>query len=110
MSERVAKVESLVQQIVAENLHEQLGRDSARVTVTRVDASPDLRHAIVWLGVIGKTDKHVAELYQAALDNMKAAQHALAKTITTKFVPHLTFKLDTGGQYAQEIDQILKSI
>ncbi len=110
MSERIAKVESLIQQVVAQGLREELGGDSARISVTRVDASPDLRHAIVWLGVVGKNDTHQHELYETALGSLKAIQRKLATTITTKFVPNLTVKLDTGGQYAQEIDKLLRSI
>jgi ribosome-binding factor A len=110
MSERVAKVESLVQQVVARGLREELGSDSVRITVTRVDAAPDLRHAIVWLGILGNTPEHAQELFDLALAKIGPIQHLLATTITTKFVPHLTFRLDTGGAYAQEIDRMLKSV
>jgi ribosome-binding factor A len=56
MSQRVAKVESIIQQVVATMLSELLERDAAAVTVTRVDAAPDLRNATVWIGLLGNMD------------------------------------------------------
>lgn len=109
MSERVAKVESLIQQVVATAALELLGPDSARLTVTRVDAAPDLRNATVWVGLLG-TDSQQDQLFEQLIRGQAELQAALAEHMTTKFVPHLHFKRDTGGAYAAEIDQLLKKL
>ncbi len=110
MSLRVAKVESLIQQVVATSLRDELGPDSPFVTVTRVDAAPDLRNATVWLGVLGKDKDHSQKLFDEAVQKIGPLQHELAQHMTMKYAPRLHFKLDGGGEYAQEIEQVFKRI
>jgi ribosome-binding factor A len=109
MSQRVAKVESLIQQTVATAILELLGPDSARVTVTRVDAAPDLRNATVWVGLLG-TEAIQTKLFEALGRHHAEIQAALAARMATKFVPRVYFKRDTGGAYAAEIDRLLKGL
>ena len=109
MSQRVAKVESLVQQVVAKALVELLDRDAASVTVTRVDAAPDLRSAVVWIGLLGDSAAQ-DELWGRIESERRELQAALGAQMTTKFVPRLTLKRDTGGEYAAEIERLLRKI
>jgi ribosome-binding factor A len=109
MSQRVAKVESLIQQVVATKLIELLDRDAAAVTVTRVDAAPDMRNATVWIGLLGD-DAEAARLWAHVERERTELQEALSAHMTTKFVPRLHFKRDTGGEYAAEIDRILRRL
>jgi ribosome-binding factor A len=109
MSQRIAKVESLIQQVVATTIVQLLDRDAAGVTVTRVDASPDMRNATVWVGLLGvqaEQDRLWALIQQERGD----LQAALGARMSTKYVPHLHFKRDTGGEYAAEIDRLLRKI
>lgn len=109
MSQRVAKVESLIQQLVARALTEQLERDAAAVTVTRVDASPDLKNAVVWVGLLGNAAAQ--ERIWTRIDRIRGdLQASVADAMTTKFVPRLHFKRDSGGEYAAEIDRLLRQI
>ncbi len=110
MSHRTEKVESLVQQVVARQLLEYLGNDSARVSVTGVDVSPDIKQATVWLGILAELEDQRQELLDRVLDYKSEIQHELAATITTKFTPKLDFKLDAGGAYAQHIDKLIKGL
>jgi ribosome-binding factor A len=109
MSQRVAKVESIIQQVVATRLSELLERDAAGVTVTRVDAAPDLRNATVWIGLLG--DETAQNRLWAQVESSRPEiQAALGSKLATKFVPRLHFKRDTGGEYAAEIDRLLRGI
>ncbi len=109
MNQRVAKVESLIQQVVATKIVELLEAEAAQVTVTRVDAAPDLRNATVWLGILGTSEQHKAILAKLATVQ-GAVQEALGAHMQTKFVPRLHFKLDSGGEYAAHIEQLLNSL
>jgi ribosome-binding factor A len=110
-TQRVQKIESLIQQVVATQIPGLIGRDSARVTVTGVDAAPDLRNATVWLGVLGTNrDPDGEKLYAAVVAEKSSLQSSLARTLTTKFVPHLTLKQDTGGAYAEHITRIMQQM
>ena len=109
MSQRVAKVESVIQQAVATALIAELDRDAAGVTVTRVDAAPDLRNATVWIGLLGNTA--VQDKVWKRLEWVRPQlQAAVGGRFTMKFVPRLHFKRDTGGEYAAEIDRLLKQL
>ena len=106
MTQRIPKVESVVQQVVAAELSKVLGRNSGRVTLTRVDVSPDMRHAIVWLGIIGDDTAIFAIL--------KREQHEIQKGVSavmkSKFIPRIEFKYDSGGAHAADIDRLLKGV
>ncbi len=108
MSERVAKVESVIQQIIASTLAEHLDALAANVTVTRVDAAPDLRNATVWIGLVAVPQKLEEQLWERIVQLVPVAQAALASKLTMKFVPRLHAKLDTGGAYSAEIDRLLR--
>lgn len=108
MSRRTEKAESLVQQTVARALTDLL--PVGQVTVTGVDVSPDMRNATVWVGVLTEGSDEANKLF-IQIDEFKAEiQRKLAKVMTTKFVPRLHFKHDTGGQYAEYISSLLKEL
>jgi ribosome-binding factor A len=109
MSQRVAKVESLIQQVVATALVSLLERDSAAVTVTRVDASPDLRNASIWIGLLGDA-KAQDTLWSRIEGGRGQLQAAVNAKMMMKFVPHVHLRRDTGGAYAAEIDRLLRGL
>jgi ribosome-binding factor A len=109
MSQRVPKVESVIQTVVASALPELLERDAAYVTVTRVDAAPDLRNATVWIGLLGNS-KQQDEVWRRLQAVHGDIQEHLSAHMTTKFVPVIHFKRDTGGAYAEQIDRLLKGL
>ncbi len=105
MGQRIPKVESLVQQVVAVELSKVLGRNSGRVTVTRVDVSPDMRHAIIWLGIIGDQES----IFNTLKRELHDIQAGVASKMATKFIPRVEFKNDSGGAHAMEIEKLLRS-
>ena len=109
MSQRVAKMESLIQAVVAGELPKLLDRDAATVTVTRVDASPDLRNATVWIGLLGAAAER-EQLWARLEQERSALQSALAEKVATKFVPRLHLRQDTGGEYAERMEQLLRGL
>jgi ribosome-binding factor A len=109
MSQRVAKLESLIQQLVATELRDRLEADAAAVTVTRVDAAPDLRNATIWIGLLGD-DASQQRIWDHVQSEYPAIQSAVNGKMTTKFVPRLHLRRDTGGEYAAEIDRLLRGL
>jgi ribosome-binding factor A len=110
MTQRRAKVESLLQHQVAANLVELLPNYRAQVTVTGVDVAADLKNATIWLSVLptGNTDE--AEII-AEIDGIRAeVQERVATYMATKFVPRLAFKVDRGVEYAEHIERVLKEL
>lgn len=110
MSQRTAKVESYIQQSVARGLLQYLGGDMARFTVTRVDVSPDLHHAIIWVGIVAETPEQTAALLKRVQGLAPALQHELAGQLTLRQVPRLEIRHDTGAEQAAELDRLLKGL
>jgi ribosome-binding factor A len=106
------------QRQVAELLHEELSqliqhgtRDPRLgfVTVTGVDVSPDLRLARVYVTVLG--DKSDAQETLAGLVSAAGYfRHRLRELLTLRFIPELTFKIDSSLEYGMRIDKLLDSI
>lgn len=105
-SKRVYQVEEVVRRTVAAQIPMELPDLAPQVTLTHVDVSPDLRHATLWVGVVG--DVEPAKALQRLVGIAGAFQTALGKTLQTKMTPRLHFKLDTNAEYAEEIDKLLK--
>ena len=109
MTQRVPKIESVIQQAVASELAELLQRAGAQVTVTRVDAAPDLRNATVWIGLLGNV-AGASRLWLNIEREQGALQAAVGSKLTTRFIPRLHLRRDTGGEYAAEIDRLLRGL
>lgn len=101
MSQRTRKAASLIQQIVAAEVARL--PFSVNLTVTGVDVSPDLRQATVWVGSVGEVGDSFTHLDEAR----HSIQGVIGSQMTSKFVPRITFKQDTSGQYAQHISKLI---
>jgi ribosome-binding factor A len=109
MNQRLNKVSSLVKQTVAAVLPELAGNESAKITVTAVELSPDLRTGTVWLGLLG--DQATQGRLMALISQLRPdIQQRLGETLTTKFVPRLSFRIDQSGDYAQHIQEIIREL
>jgi ribosome-binding factor A len=77
------------------------------VTVTAVETSPDLRHATVYVSVLGDDDER-----EASLDGLRSAHGFLQKRVASelrlKHTPTLVFAFDDSVQRGMRITEILK--
>jgi len=81
----------------------------AMATVSAVDMSPDLKHARVYVSVVGTDDER-----QASLDTLRHAagyiRGQLAKELKhLRSIPELRFELDRGAEYSQRITELLEN-
>ena len=103
---------------VAELLHEEISLliqsqvDDPRlgfVTVTGVKVTPDLRLAQVYVSVMGSDDE-----VKQTLAGLKSAagffRHELGSTLSLRFTPELSFRLDKSLEQGLRIDQLLDSL
>jgi ribosome-binding factor A len=76
------------------------------VTVTGVKTSPDLRHARVYVSVLGDEQAQAA-----SLDGLRSAhgflQRRVADELTLKHTPALTFEYDSSVERGMRISQLL---
>jgi ribosome-binding factor A len=107
MADRMRRVNEAVREVVSARLAEGL-RDPriGFVTVTSVDTSPDLRHARVYVSVLGTDDERAATL--AGLESAHGLlQRALATELRMKHTPTLEFVFDESIQRGMRISELL---
>lgn len=79
--------------------------ENAVITVTEVRASPDLKHATVFVSPLGGGDQ------AALLDGLKRSARYLrgqvSKQVHLRHTPQLVFELDTSFDTAGHIDELL---
>lgn len=79
------------------------------VTVISVETTPDLRHAKVYVSLIGSEEQQTASL--AALRSaVPYLRTKIAKGLRIKRVPALHFAIDESGARGARIQQLLGSI
>jgi ribosome-binding factor A len=109
MSQRTEKVQRLAREVLGEEIQNLKDPRLGFVTVTAVRVTPDLRHARVFVSVLGSDDEKTA-----TMEGLKSAtpvlRTELGHQIRMKFTPELVFELDTMADEAQRLQEILHRI
>src|SRR5688500_3685584 len=107
MADRMRRVNEAVREVVSARLAEGL-RDPriGFVTVTAVETSPDLRHARVYVSVLG--DETQRELSMAGLQSAHGfLQRRVATELRLKHTPTLDFVYDDTAERAARLERLL---
>ena len=106
---RTARLNQLLQEIVAEEV-ERLDDDRLGfLTIVGVEVEPDLRRAIVWYTALDSDDGD-AELVQALADHRARIQAAIGRQARLKRTPELIFRPDAVIRQAERVEQILRDL
>ena len=106
---RTARVNHVVQEVVADEL-ERIDDDRLEMTtVTGVEVDPDLRHATVYVSVLGSGRKQ-----RATLIGLEAAhgvlQSRLARELRLKRTPQLTFEYDPSVERGVRMTRLIDEL
>jgi ribosome-binding factor A len=107
MADRMRRVNEAVREVVSARIAEGL-RDPriGFVTVTAVETSPDLRHARVFVSVLGSDQERAATL--AGLDSAHGVlQQSVATELRLKRTPSLQFVFDESIDRGMRITELL---
>jgi ribosome-binding factor A len=77
----------------------------AEITVTEVRITPDLKHAMVFVSRLGRSD--VEELLPAMKRAAAYLRGQVAHALRLKFAPDLHFQPDHALDYAMKIDKLM---
>lgn len=109
MKNRLDRVNELIKRELSELVRREITFTAKLVTVQEVDITPDLKHAHVYIGVLGTLDEKKQAL--AALhDHRKRFQKELAKRVVIKWTPQLHFSLDTAGERGDRVLNLLDQL
>lgn len=106
MSQRIDQLNSLVQKEVSDLIHREVEFPiDTIVTVARVRVADDAESAKIWVSVL--PFDQAEEVLEALKKNISNIQHLLNKRLVMKFVPKLTFVLDSQEEKADTINDVL---
>ena len=111
MSHRIERVNSLIRQEISELLQRQIKdpRLGNFVTVTEVSASPDLRHAKIFVSRIGSEAEK-----QEALNTLTAAsgffRKELSRRLKLRRIPELSFQWDDSIERGAHLSQLIDKV
>lgn len=109
--QRITRINSLLKEVISDIIKRDVCNPSVNqlMTVTRVEISPDLHYAKVYVSVIGS--EAIKEGTLSALQSAAGfiAIHA-SKEVVMRYFPTLTFILDKGVDKRMRIEKLLSEI
>jgi ribosome-binding factor A len=79
------------------------------VTVTRVEVTPDLRTARIYVGVLG-TEKQRTTSLAGLKQGAGFLRRALGRTLRLRYTPELLFQYDEGLEASDRVAKLLAEI
>ncbi len=106
--QRIERIDHEIQRVLAEAIATQLKDPRLGfVTVVRVEITPDLKFAKVFVSIIG--DRHVARQTMDALQGAaKFLRGELGRAVTLRHTPELTFVEDRTTERAIALSKALE--
>lgn len=109
MSERMRRVNKALREVLSEALGDLKDPRIGFVTVTAVQASPDLRQAKVFISVLGSERKRAQTL--AGLESSHAVlQTRVNRELHLKRTPHLTFHYDQTQEEGVRLSKLIDEL
>jgi ribosome-binding factor A len=109
MSERMRRVDEAVKEVLSEGIGELKDPRIGFVTVTGVRTSPDLRHAKVFVSVLGSERKRELSLARLVAAH-GVLQALLARELRLKRTPQLTFEYDPSVERGVRMTQLIDEL
>ena len=109
MTDRMRRVNESVRQVLSEAVGQLNDPRIGFVTITGVDTSADLRHARVFISVLGAERKRVQTL--AGLERAHAVLQAqLARELRMKRTPQLAFEYDPSVERGVRMTKLIDEL
>lgn len=79
------------------------------VTLTRIDLSDNLKHAKVYVSVMG-SEEQKADSLDGLISARGFIRQYLGKNLCMKYIPELDFKMDKAAEHVEKITKILHDL
>ena len=111
-SRRMARVNELIKREIAAGLYRvvnEAGFDFAAVTITRVEVSPDLHKAHVYVSIAGHAEDR-GRMMRLIRKHASDLQRRIGKAVRMKYVPRLAFSLDSSISEGDRVLEIIRKL
>lgn len=109
MTNRIARVNELLKRELSDLIRREITFTAKLVTVQEVDVTPDLKHAHIFISVIG-TDEEQRQALAALHDHRQRFQHEMSRRVVIKFTPQLHFRLDSASERGDRVLQLMDEL
>ena len=110
MTQRTDRVDELLRQEIGALLAKEIADPRIGfATITDVETSPDLRHAKVWVSIIG-TPAERKETLRALQASMGFVRHELGKRLRIRRIPDLHITLDDSAERGTRVLHLLNEL
>ena len=107
-SPRMARVNHVVQEVLADEL-ERIGDEALElVTVTGVRVEPGLSHAVVWFSSLSRGDPEGVAV--ALGEHRIRLQAAIARQLRLRRTPELSFVPDPAIEHGSRVEELLRDL
>lgn len=108
MGDRMLRVNSIIREVLADEIERMSDSRLELVSVTAVDTAPNLRSAKVFIDVLGADEQEAA--LAALRGAAKRLQAVIGRQVRMKYTPTLEFQMDPGVTGGQRIEEILRGL
>lgn len=111
MTRRTERVNELVREEISDLLQREIKdpRFTGLVSVTDVHVSPDLRHARVFVSIMGSPEER-KETFRALTAASHFIRRELGKRMTTRHTPELDFRLDDSLERGAHLADLMRQL
>jgi ribosome-binding factor A len=110
MTQRTSRVDELLRQEIGAIVTRDVADPRVGfATITKVETTPDLRHARVWVSVIGQP-KERSQTIAALGRAMPFVRHELGRTLRLRRIPDLHVELDDTAERGTRVMHLLDEI
>ena len=108
---RMTRVNELLKREIANIVErEDIGGGSVLVSITGVNTSPDLRSAAVRVSIFGADEPGKKAIIRQLSRRHADIQHLVAKSVTLKYTPVLSFELDLNLESGDRVLAMLEEL
>lgn len=107
-SRRLQQINQVIKEYIGKFLEQEFhDPEIGLLTVTRVEVTPDLAEAKVWVSsyVSSKSPQIILKKLRA---KARAIYYVLRDILTTKRIPKVNFLIDETAEYVDHIEELLK--
>jgi ribosome-binding factor A len=107
---RIDKIQELIKQEVSGMILREL--KDPRIgfaTVTQVEVSGDLRHAKLFVSIMGN-DEQKTQTWEGLKSSLGFIRSELGKRIRLRYTPEITLQLDTSLDHSVKIQKLLDEV
>ena len=108
MHDRIPRINQLLKKEIGDIILKEIGFEGALITVTRVETSPKLNDANIYISAI--PDEKIENVFKVLNRNLYHIQKMINRRLRIRPVPKLRFVRENLTREAGKIEEILEEI